>query len=120
MIEMQMKALFFDSPRVLRAMDAATRREMSWVGAFIRQRARTSTRKRKGIFRPGGPPHSRAGHLRRLRGTGGPGGRARMREAWSATWSFRTITVVRVAICSITGSPGWILNKAASFAGALS
>lgn len=66
MIEMRMKAMFLDSPHVQRAMDAATRRALSQVGAFIRQRARTSIRKRKGASRPGGPPHSHAGHLRRL------------------------------------------------------
>ncbi len=51
MIEMQMKALFFDSARVLGAMDAATRPALRQAGAFMRQRARTSTRKRKGVSR---------------------------------------------------------------------
>ena len=61
-----MKMLFFDAPRVQRAMDQATRKSLSRAGAFIRQRAKTSIRKRKGISRPGSPPHSHAGHLRRL------------------------------------------------------
>ena len=63
---MRMKMLFFDSPRVQRAMDAASRAALSRAGAFIRQRAKTSIRKRKGSSRPGSPPHSHAGHLRRL------------------------------------------------------
>ena len=66
MITMRMKILFFDAPRVKRAVDAATRRALSRAGAFIRQRAKTSIRKRKGISRPSRPPHSHAGHLRRL------------------------------------------------------
>ena len=66
MIQMRMKLVFFHSPRVRRAMDAATRRALSKAGAFIRQRAKTSIRKRKGVSRPGEPPHSHAGHLRRL------------------------------------------------------
>jgi len=66
MIQMRMKLLFFDSPRVQRAMDAATRQALSRAGAFIRQRARTSIRKRKGVSQPGRPPHSHTGHLKRL------------------------------------------------------
>ena len=66
MIQMQMKLLFFDVPRVRRAMDAATRRALGKAGAFIRRRAKTSIRKRKKVSQPGNPPHSHAGHLRRL------------------------------------------------------
>jgi len=66
MVQMRMKLLFFDTPRVLRAMDAATRRALSKAGAFIRQRAKTSIRKRKKVSQPGQPPSSHAGHLRRL------------------------------------------------------
>ena len=66
MVKMRMASLFFDAPRVVRAVDAATRRALSRAGAFIRQRAKTSIRKRKGVSKPGGPPHSHAGHLRRL------------------------------------------------------
>ena len=57
MIDMRMKLLFFDTPRVQREVDAATRRALGKAGAFIRQRARTSIRN---------PPSSHAGHLRRL------------------------------------------------------
>jgi len=63
---MRMKLLFFDTPRVQREVDAATRRALGKAGAFIRQRARTSIRKRKKVSQPGNPPSSHAGHLRRL------------------------------------------------------
>ena len=66
MVTMRMTSLFFDAPAVRRAVDAAKRRELSRAGAFIRQRAKTSIRQRKGISRPGDPPHSHAGDLRRL------------------------------------------------------
>ena len=63
---MRVKLLFFDSPRVRRAMDTATRQALGRAGAFIRRRAKSSIRRRKGISQPGQPPHSHAGHLRRL------------------------------------------------------
>ena len=66
MIDMRIKAMFFDRPKVTRAVDRAKRRVLSKAGAFIRQRARTSIRKRKRTSRPGEPPSSHAGHLRRL------------------------------------------------------
>ena len=52
MIGMKLKAakgLFFDRGAVLRATTAAERRVLSRFGAFVRQRARTSIRQRKGI-----------------------------------------------------------------------
>ena len=66
MIDMQIKSLFFDRPKVQRAMDRAKRRRLSRAGAFIRQRARTSIRKRKRQSRPGQPPSSHTGLLRRF------------------------------------------------------
>ena len=66
MINMKIKALFFDRPKVRRAVDRAKRRALSRAGAFIRQRARTSIRKRKGVSLPGQPPRSHEGSLRRL------------------------------------------------------
>jgi len=65
MITMRTKLLFFDSPRVQGAMDAATRRALSKAGAFIRTRAKSSIRKRKAVSRPGKPPSSHTGHLKR-------------------------------------------------------
>jgi hypothetical protein len=66
LINMKVKALFFDRPKVRRAVDRAKRHALSKAGAFIRQRARTSIRKRKGASPPGQPPRSHEGSLRRL------------------------------------------------------
>ncbi|NUQ11337.1 MAG: hypothetical protein HUU26_03275, partial [Gemmatimonadaceae bacterium] len=37
---------------------------LSRAGAFIRQRAKSSIRRRRGASRPGNPPHSHTGYLR--------------------------------------------------------
>jgi len=66
MIDMRIKSLFFDRPKVHRAVDRGNRRALSRAGAFIRQRARTSIRKRKRTSRPGEPPSSHTGLLRRF------------------------------------------------------
>lgn len=66
MIDMRITSLFFDRPAVTRAVDRAKRVVLSRAGAFIRQRARTSIRPRKGSAPPGNPPHSHEGSLRRL------------------------------------------------------
>lgn len=60
------KAMFFDRQKVIDATDRASRRVLSRFGAFVRQRARTSIRKRKGTSAPGKPPHSHVGLLRRF------------------------------------------------------
>ena len=66
MIDIRIKNLFFDRPKVQRAVDAARRRVLSKAGAFIRQEARQSIRKRKGTSPPGRPPYSHVGLLRNL------------------------------------------------------
>lgn len=66
LIDMRVKALFFDRPKVRRAVDRAKRQALSKAGAFIRQRARTSMRRRRGPAPPGQPPHAHEGSLRRL------------------------------------------------------
>jgi hypothetical protein len=60
------KQFFFDRAAVEQAVDRGTRRALSKFGAFVRQRARTSIRKRKGISKPGSPPSSHEGSLRKL------------------------------------------------------
>src|SRR5947209_8749044 len=60
------KGGFFDRALVLRATDAAERRNLSRFGAFTRQRARTSIRKRKRVSDAGKPPSSHVGTLRNL------------------------------------------------------
>ena len=67
MIIMTLKAAkggFFDRKKVTDAVDKTTRRIFSKFGAFVRQRARSSIRKRKDIARPGQPPSSHAGLIR--------------------------------------------------------
>lgn len=60
------QASFFDRKAVMDAVDPATRRALSRFGAFVRQRARTSIRPRREVSRPGSPPSSHVGTLRRL------------------------------------------------------
>lgn len=59
------KAGFFDRQAVLRALDRGARKVLSRFGAFVRQRARTSIRKRRGTSPPGQPPYSHTHLLRR-------------------------------------------------------
>ena len=66
MITMKIKSMFFDRLAVIHALDPAKRKALSRAGAFIRTSAKGSIRKRKGISRPGNPPHSHQGDLRRL------------------------------------------------------
>lgn len=60
------KAMFFDAKRVKRAVDSATRRVLSKFGAYVRTAARSSIRKRKRISRPGEPPSSHTGLLKKF------------------------------------------------------
>lgn len=57
MIDVRIKSLFFDRPKVRRAVDKAKRQVLSRGGAFIRTTAKRSIRKRKGTAPPGKPPH---------------------------------------------------------------
>lgn len=45
MIEFKIKQMFFDKPKVVSAMDDATRRSLSRAGAFVMRSARSSMRK---------------------------------------------------------------------------
>jgi phage gpG-like protein len=63
---MRIKSMFFDRAKIVRAVSRAKRQVLSKAGAFIRQRARTSIRRRKGTSRPGEPPLSHTGLLRRF------------------------------------------------------
>ncbi len=66
MLDMRIKTLFFDKAAVVRAVDKARRAVLSKAGAYIRQRARSSIRKRKKASAPGQPPSSHAGTLRKF------------------------------------------------------
>ena len=60
------KSTFFDRPKVMNAVDRATRRVLSKFGAFVRTTARSSIRRRKGASAPGKPPSSHTGLLKRF------------------------------------------------------
>jgi len=59
------KRSFFDRDGIANKLDAGIKRSLSKLGAFVRQRAKTSIRKRQGISRPGSPPFSHTDVLRR-------------------------------------------------------
>lgn len=65
MIQMKSGLEFFDRPRVMAAVDAATRRVLSKFGAFVRTTAKQSIKKRKRVSMPLGPPSSHVGTLKR-------------------------------------------------------
>jgi len=57
--------LFFDRAEVQRAVDPATRKVFSRFGAYVRNTARRSIRKRRKASSPGRPPSSHRGDLKR-------------------------------------------------------
>ncbi len=66
MIGMVTKAMFFDRKAVTSRVDKAARKVLSKFGAFVRTGARHSIRKRKTVSRPGSPPSSHVGLLKKL------------------------------------------------------
>lgn len=66
MFGLRTRSLFFDRSKVILAMDAATRRVLSFQGAVIRRSARRSIIKRKRASKPGKPPSSHRGFLRKF------------------------------------------------------
>jgi len=62
----QAKGLFFDSKKVQATTTKAERRVLSRFGAYVRQSARSSIRKRKKVSAPGQPPSSHTGLLKRF------------------------------------------------------
>ena len=59
------KGMFFDRAKIKGRIDARTRKVLSKFGAFVRKTSRQSIRKRKGTSRPGNPPFSHVGTLKR-------------------------------------------------------
>lgn len=57
---------FFDSPKVMNAVDAAGRKVLSRFGSFVRRTMRGSIRKRKRAAKPGQAPSSRTGLLKKF------------------------------------------------------
>ena len=66
MTGLRFQRLFFDSKAITRRVDKATRKVLSRFGAFVRNTARKSIRRRKRSAEPGQPPSSHTGLLRRF------------------------------------------------------
>lgn len=62
----QVKGMFFDTPAVKSAVDAATYAGLRQAGRFIRRKAKDLIRTAKGPSKPGRPPHSHVGLLRKF------------------------------------------------------
>jgi len=56
---------FFDRAAVMAAMDKTTHAVLSRFGAFVKRTAQLSIRSRDGSSKPGTPPHSHTGLLRK-------------------------------------------------------
>lgn len=65
-MSVRFKGCFFDSAKVIRQTDKATRRVFSKFGAFVRRTARRSIRSRKKTSEPGKPPSSHIGLLKKF------------------------------------------------------
>lgn len=66
MIDLWIKDRYFDRQVAMQPPDKAQREVLSRAGAFIRTATRTSIRLPKGTSKPGHPPHSHTGLLRRF------------------------------------------------------
>ena len=71
MIRIKPGKIFFNAPKVLRAVDDATRKVFSKFGAYVMTRSRRSIRKppkkaKGGASRPGRPPYSHTGALKKF------------------------------------------------------
>ena len=66
MIDMKMTKFFFNAKVVKKAVDRTTRRVFSRFGAFVRRTAKQSIRKRKKASKPGSPPSSHTGLLKKF------------------------------------------------------
>jgi hypothetical protein len=62
----QARTMFFDRPAVRNKIDAGTRKTLSRFGAFIRVAAIRSIRNSKRTSKPGKPPYSHTGLLKRF------------------------------------------------------
>lgn len=65
MIDLKIKEMFFDRVAVSKQADKARFRNLSKAGAYVRQRAKTSIKRRAGVSEPGSPPFSHTDLLRR-------------------------------------------------------
>lgn len=60
------KQLFFDRPKMTKLMDRLTFRTLGRFGSYTRRSIRNDLKKKKGPSRPGRPPHSHVGLLKKL------------------------------------------------------
>ena len=63
------QTMFFDRPTVRRNVDTRTRQVLSWFGAHVRRTAQRSIRRRRvgrGTSKPGRPPVSHTGLLKKF------------------------------------------------------
>ena len=60
------KNMFFDRTLIKQKVDTATRKRLSKFGAYVRQTAKRSIRKRKRSSSPGQPPSSHTGLLKQF------------------------------------------------------
>ena len=58
------KKTILEAKKITDAMDRATQKVLEKFGAFVRQRAMHSVRKRKAVSKPGQPPSSHLGLIR--------------------------------------------------------
>lgn len=61
-----MKSMFFDRKTIRNKIDPRTRKVLSKFGAHVRQTSKRSIKKRKGTSKPGRPPFSHSGTLKRF------------------------------------------------------
>ncbi len=61
----QARSKFFDRQPVINSVNRAERRVLSKFGAFVRRGAKSSIRQRKSVSKPGQPPSSHSGLLRK-------------------------------------------------------
>lgn len=58
--------MFFDRGAVSKLVDQRTKRVLSKIGAFVRATARESIRRAKKPSKPGRPPHTRTGLIKKI------------------------------------------------------
>ena len=61
-----MRSIFFDREKVTKTVDARTKKVLAKFGSYVRQTSRESIRNRKGSSKPGRPPFSHTGTLKKF------------------------------------------------------
>lgn len=66
-VTFKVREAFFDRPKVRASLKKAKRKALSRAGAFVRRRARSSMRRRKGVSAPGSPPSAHSPNTHSLK-----------------------------------------------------